>query len=61
MENQQLATGGIEAWIIKRCGEKGLNQSHFTELCQSHVHLLNKSVLPLPMGQPLKQTTVMYV
>lgn len=43
VENQQLATGCIDAWIIKRYVEKGWNQSHYTELCQSHVHSFSKS------------------
>lgn len=58
MENQQLTTGCLDAWIIKRYVEKGWNQSHCTELCQSHVHLFNRSMLPLPVGQPLSQTAV---
>ena len=45
----ELATGCTDAWIRKRYVERGWNQSHCTELRQSHVHLFNKSVLPLPI------------
>lgn len=54
MENQQLTNGCLDAWVIKRYVEKGWNQSHCTELCQSHVHLFNRSMLPLPVGVALE-------